>query len=86
MFDSGIRRGSDVLIALCLGAEFVFAGRPALYGAVAGGTDGVAHAIEILHDEIDVVMAQSGLTDLRQMGPDFIHNVELENRRNPPWA
>ena len=37
MLDSGVRRGADILIALCLGAQFVFFGRPTLYGAVAGG-------------------------------------------------
>ncbi len=41
MLDSGVRRGADILIAFCLGAEFVFFGRPTLYGAVAGGFPGV---------------------------------------------
>src|SRR5260370_6730382 len=41
MLDSGVRRGADILIALCLGAQFVFFGRPTLYGAVAGGLPGV---------------------------------------------
>src|SRR3954465_515907 len=40
MLDSGIRRGADILIARCLGAEFCFFGRPTLYGAVAGGLPG----------------------------------------------
>ena len=40
MFDSGIRRGSDVIVALCLGAKFVFVGRPTLYGVAAGGCPG----------------------------------------------
>ena len=40
MLDSGVRRGADILIALCLGAEFVFMGRPTLYGAAAGGHPG----------------------------------------------
>ncbi len=45
MLDSGVRRGADILIALCLGAEFVFMGRPTLYGAAAGGIPGVNKAI-----------------------------------------
>jgi (S)-mandelate dehydrogenase len=41
MLDSGVRRGADILIALCLGAQFCFMGRPTLYGAAAGGLAGV---------------------------------------------
>ena len=47
MLDSGVRRGADILIALCLGAQFVFFGRPTLYGAVAGGLPGVKKAVDI---------------------------------------
>ena len=48
MLDSGVRRGADILIALCLGAQFCFMGRPTLYGAVAGGMPGVKKAIDDL--------------------------------------
>jgi hypothetical protein len=41
MLDSDVRRGADILIALCLGAQFCFFGRPTLYGAAAGGLAGV---------------------------------------------
>ena len=40
MFDGGVRRGLDALIALCMGAKFVFVGRPTLYGVTAGGVPG----------------------------------------------
>ncbi len=72
MLDSGVRRGADILIALCLGAEFVFMGRPTLYGAAAGGIPGVHKAISILRGEIDLVMAQIGCPSLDQLGPDFL--------------
>jgi L-lactate dehydrogenase (cytochrome)/(S)-mandelate dehydrogenase len=72
MLDSGVRRGADILIALCLGARFVFMGRPTLYGAAAGGIPGVKKAISILRDEIDLVMAQIGCPSLDQLGPDFL--------------
>jgi (S)-mandelate dehydrogenase len=72
MLDSGVRRGADILIALCLGARFVFMGRPTLYGAVAGGISGVKKAIDILREEIDVVMAQIGCPSLAELGPDFL--------------
>ena len=47
VLDSGVRRGADILIALCLGADFVVMGRPTLYGAAAGGLAGVKKAVDI---------------------------------------
>ena len=64
MLDSGVRRGADILTALCLGARFVFVGRATLYGAAAGGLAGVHRAIEILRKEIDLVMGQIGCPSL----------------------
>ena len=72
MLDSGVRRGADILIALCLGAQFVFFGRPTLYGAVAGGLPGVKKAVDIFRGEIDLVMGQIGCQRLDQLGPDFL--------------
>lgn len=61
MMDSGIRRGSDVLKALALGARFVFVGRPFAYAAAVGGEAGVAHAIGLLQQEIWRNMAMLGI-------------------------
>ena len=72
MLDSGVRRGADILIAVCLGARFCFMGRPTLYGAAAGGTPGVKKAIDIFRTEIDLVMGQIGCPSLDQLGPDFL--------------
>jgi len=72
MLDSGVRRGADILIALCLGAKFIFMGRPTLYGAAAGGIPGVNKAISILSGEIDLVMGQIGCPSLDQLGPGFL--------------
>ncbi|MDH3702201.1 MAG: alpha-hydroxy-acid oxidizing protein [Alphaproteobacteria bacterium] len=82
MLDGGVRRGSDVLIALCFGAKFVFLGRPTLYGAIAGGMPGAAKAAAILRQEIDTVMAQIGCPSLDQLGPDFMLWDEDDLRRN----
>ena len=62
MFDSGIRRGTDVLKAIMLGADFVFVGRPFLYAAAVYGEAGVVHAMNLLRDEIDRDMALLGIT------------------------
>ncbi|MFK4654270.1 (S)-mandelate dehydrogenase [Bradyrhizobium japonicum] len=72
ILESGVRRGSDVIIALCLGARFVLFGRPALYGAAAGGAAGVSRAIEIMRKEIDVVMAQIGCSSIKELGPHYL--------------
>ena len=70
MMDSGVRRGTDVLKALALGAQFVFVGRPFLYAAAVAGDAGVLHAIKLLRDEIDRDMALVGITTLADMRRD----------------
>jgi len=67
MMDSGIRRGTDVLKALALGAQFVFIGRPMLYAAAIAGEAGVRHAIGLLQEEVDRDMALLGIATLADM-------------------
>jgi (S)-mandelate dehydrogenase len=81
MLDSGVRRGADILIAMCLGAQFVTFGRPTLYGAVAFGLPGVKKAIDIFKTEIDLVMGQIGCPSLDQLGPDFLWTEEPGRNR-----
>jgi len=81
MLDSGVRRGADILIALCLGADFCFFGRPTLYGAVAGGLPGVKKAVDIFRGEIDLVMGQIGCPSLDQLGPDFLWQDDWQRNR-----
>ena len=68
LFDSGVRRGSDVLKALALGADFVFLGRPFLYAAAAAGQGGVRHAIALLGAEVERNMAMLGVNAVREVG------------------
>ncbi len=75
IIDSGIRRGTDVLKALALGADFVLLGRPFMFAAAIGGVPGVAHAIRLLKEEIDRDMALTGVTRLSELGPDFVRRV-----------
>src|SRR5208283_5598552 len=81
MLDSGVRRGADILIAMCLGAQFVFFGRPTLYGAVAGGLPGVKKVIDIFRGEIDLVMGQIGAPNLDVLGPDFLWDEDWQRNR-----
>ena len=67
MLDGGVRRGSDVLKALALGAHFVFVGRPFAYAAAVAGQVGVAHAINLLAQEVSRNMAMLGVNGLDQL-------------------
>ncbi|HTT12580.1 MAG TPA: alpha-hydroxy acid oxidase [Burkholderiaceae bacterium] len=67
MIDGGIRRGTDVVKALALGAKFVFVGRPFNYAAALAGEAGVAHAIKLLRDETDRDMALMGVTSCAEL-------------------
>jgi L-lactate dehydrogenase (cytochrome) len=67
MLDSTVRRGTDVLKALGLGAKFVFFGRPALYAAAVAGEAGVQHAVKLMRDEIHRDMALLGINSLSEM-------------------
>lgn len=70
MIDSGFRRGNDVLLALALGAKFVFVGRPFNYAGAVAGEAGVRHAIAILGSEMLRNMALIGVTRPAGLGRD----------------
>ncbi len=74
ILDGGIRRGSDVLKALALGANAVSLGRAPLWGLSVNGAAGVQHILQILHDELSNVMAQCGCTTIAELTPDLIFN------------
>jgi 4-hydroxymandelate oxidase len=66
--DGGIRRGSDVLKAIALGARAVLVGRPILWGLPVNGEQGAAHVLEILRRELDEAMLLCGCTTLSDIG------------------
>jgi len=72
MMDGGIRRGTDVLKALALGARFVWVARPFNYAAAIGGENGVRHAIALLASEIDRDMAMLGVNRISELSPRFL--------------
>ncbi|KDQ21621.1 hypothetical protein BOTBODRAFT_99401 [Botryobasidium botryosum FD-172 SS1] len=75
--DGGIRRGTDVVKALCLGAKAVGLGRPFLY-ALSYGLEGVEKAIEVLRDEVETTMQLLGVTSIDQLGPHLLNTKALE--------
>ena len=75
MVDGGIRRGTDVLKALALGAHFVFVGRPFLYAAVIAGEAGVQRALALLKDEVDRDMALLGIRSIGEITSDLVRKL-----------
>jgi L-lactate dehydrogenase (cytochrome) len=75
MLDGGIRRGTDVLKALALGAQFVFVGRPFLFAAVAGGEAGVQRALTLLRDEVHRDMALLGVRSISEISSDLVRRL-----------
>ncbi len=72
LLDGGIRRGSDVLKALALGAKAVLVGRPYMHGLAAAGAVGVCHVLHILRAELEVAMALTGCRNLDAIGPSVV--------------
>jgi 4-hydroxymandelate oxidase len=74
LLDGGVRRGTDVLKALALGAAAVAVGRPVLWGLAVAGQDGVARVLEILRAELDEALALCGCRGLRELSRDLVRS------------
>lgn len=72
LVDGGVRRGTDILKAVALGATAVLIGRPYLYGLAVGGAEGVAHVINILRRELEMAMASTGRPALAAINSSVI--------------
>jgi len=72
LVDGGIRRGTDVLKAIALGARAVLVGRPYVYGLANAGAVGVAHVLRVLRDELEIAMALTGCATLQQVSPALL--------------
>ena len=75
--DGGIRHGTDVFKALALGADFVWVGRPALWGLAYKGQAGVELMLKILTDEIKLCMSLSGTTRVEDITKEYLAKVSL---------
>ena len=72
LLDGGVRRGTDVVKALALGATAVGIGRPVLWALTVGGERGVAQMLDLLRGELDRAMALCGCRSLAEIGPELV--------------
>ncbi len=80
ILDSGVRRGSDIVKALALGAKAVLTGRATLYGTAVGGEAGALKAINILKNEADKTMAYTGCCSVDEITTDIFFGAQGGNR------
>ncbi|NDJ24093.1 alpha-hydroxy-acid oxidizing protein [Nostoc sp. B(2019)] len=72
LLDGGIRRGTDIIKAIALGAKAVLIGRPVLWGLAVAGQVGVSHVISLLQNELNVAMALSGCAKLQDIDSSLV--------------
>jgi L-lactate dehydrogenase (cytochrome) len=72
LMDGGLRRGTDVIKSLALGASFVFIGRPFAYAAAAGGRIGIEKAADLLSEEIHRNLAMLGVQRIADLTPEYV--------------
>ncbi len=90
MFDSGIRNGEDIVKALALSADFVMLGRPVLFALAAAGGAGLHSLIQCFAEDIDLAMAQIGVSDIKDVGaknlftPDPNSSQHVISRQSKP--
>jgi isopentenyl diphosphate isomerase/L-lactate dehydrogenase-like FMN-dependent dehydrogenase len=73
--DGGVRRGTDVLKALALGARAVFVGRPVLWGLAVAGAEGAQHVLELLRGELEQAMALAGRPALTSIDASLLQRT-----------
>jgi len=81
ILDSGVRRGSDIVKALALGAKAVLTGRATLYGTAVAGQAGAAHALGVLRKEMDNTMAYTGCRGVDEITPDIFFGARDGSNR-----
>jgi isopentenyl diphosphate isomerase/L-lactate dehydrogenase-like FMN-dependent dehydrogenase len=87
LMDGGIRRGTDILKALALGARAVCIGRPYLWALVVNGEEGVRDLLRILRDELSLAMALSGRPTIAAIDRSLVcrvSNTDVTSGQPPP--
>ncbi|MYZ54007.1 alpha-hydroxy-acid oxidizing protein, partial [Malikia spinosa] len=77
LVEGGIRRGTDIVKALALGAQAVLVGRPVLYGLANAGATGVAHVLRLLLDEFMAALALCGIDRLADLKPSCLWSLNM---------
>lgn len=72
LVDGGVRRGTDIIKAVALGAKAVLVGRPVLWGLACNGSEGVSSVLELLRKEFDLAMALSGCPTVKDIQRDLV--------------
>jgi 4-hydroxymandelate oxidase len=72
LMDGGIRRGTDIVKAIALGARAVLIGRPVIWGLACGGEDGVVEVLRLLREELDLAMGLSGARNVSEITRDLV--------------
>jgi L-lactate dehydrogenase (cytochrome) len=80
LLDGGIRRGSDVVKAICLGARAVLIGRAYGYGLAAGGEKGVTRSLEILRDDVERTITLLGANKVADLNPSYVSGDFVEQQ------
>lgn len=77
LLDGGIRRGTDAVVALSLGADAVLAGRAPLWGLAAAGEAGALRVLELLRDELELALALLGCSSPDELGPEHVRRAPI---------
>jgi L-lactate dehydrogenase (cytochrome) len=72
LMDGGVRRGSDIVKAICLGARAVLIGRAYAYGLAAAGESGVARALAILRNDVERTLRLLGCSSVPELNPSYL--------------
>jgi (S)-mandelate dehydrogenase len=82
MIDGGIEQGADIAVSRCLGADLAFFGRLTLYGAAAGGREGIKRVIDLLRQDISTLQSQLGCASYDQLNEEFLFDPTRGSRES----
>jgi 4-hydroxymandelate oxidase len=83
LVDGGVRRGTDIVKAIALGAKAALLGRPVLWGLAVDGEDGARRVMELLRDEFSLAMALCGCAKISEIDQTLVKNRSVEDWRMP---